>query len=280
MSFGVVGIASKAYQAVGSNNHELIDPNTEMPDHDRLSALMSRFELRVTACEAAQANFVIRGDAATRQPQCMLLAPAAIPDLCDAHALLLARVTWGGADNPLLAALPPLVRHDLTVDPATGALAQLLVDEYRAQRCGAHSVLNRLGEVLLVHLLRGQIERGSVQPGLLGGLADPRLSRAIVAIHDDPGRPWRIETMAETAGLSVSHFAELFRTAVGQTPTAYLRKWRLVLAKQDIERGDRIAQVAHRYGYGSTEALGRACQAAFGMTPIHLRKAARAPEPV
>ncbi|MBM7069577.1 AraC family transcriptional regulator [Actibacterium sp. 188UL27-1] len=246
-----------------------------MPDQDRLSALMSRFSLRVTVCAGAEANFVVRGDQATAQPQCMFLSRAPIPELCDGHAMLQARVNWGGADNPLLAALPQLVRHDLTKDPTTAALAGLLVTEHRARRCGANSVLNRLGEVLLVHLLRGQIERGSVEPGLLGGLADPRLSRAIVALHDDPGRPWPIEAMAQNAGLSVSRFAELFRGAVGETPSAYLRKWRLTLAKQDIERGDRVGQVARRYGYGSTEALGRACQTAFGATPMNLRKAAR-----
>ncbi|MEX0350972.1 MAG: AraC family transcriptional regulator [Paracoccaceae bacterium] len=188
--------------------------------------------------------------------------------------LLSAHVSWGGAQNPLLAALPPEIRHDLAVDPEMRAVVDLLLSEQAAARCGSASVLNRLGEVLLVRLMRRQIERGQMRVGLLGGLADPRLSRAIVAMHHRPDQDWRVDLLAQEAGLSVSRFAELFRLAMGVTPLAYLRQWRLTLARQDIERGDRVQRVANRYCYGSPEALSRAVSQQYGQTPTQIRKAA------
>ena len=248
---------------------------------DRLSALMSRFELRIAMCAPADANLLVLGNAATMDPRALYLGePGHAPErgAPDRDVLLSASVRWGQPENPLFAALPSEVTHQLD-DKETRALVLLLLAEHDASRCGSASILNRLFEVLFVRLMRVQIEKGNVRTGLLGGLSDPRLSRAIVAIHENPGRPWRVEALAEEAGLSLSRFAELFRQSVGLTPLAYLRKWRLTLARQDIERGDRIQRVASRYGYGSSEALSRAVSGEYGTSPMEIRKAATANNP-
>jgi len=54
-------------------------------------------------------------------------------------------------------------------------------------------------------------------------------------------------------------------------PMSYLRRWRMVLARQDIERGDRIQLVATRYGYASTEALGCAFKRLHAQKPTAFR---------
>lgn len=102
--------------------------------------------------------------------------------------------------------------------------------------------------MLIVRLLR-LLEQGSTRPGLLGGLADPRLSRAIVAMHERPGHLWRVETLADEAGLSVSRFFGTVSRQGGHAAAGYLRNWRLILARQDIEGGARIQSVARRYGF-------------------------------
>ena len=50
----------------------------------------------------------------------------------------------------------------------------------------------------------------------------------------------------------------------------------MTLARQDIERGDRIQTVARRYGYASSEALSRSFRRQFGENPMRLRRAAAA----
>ncbi|MEO1138079.1 MAG: AraC family transcriptional regulator [Pseudomonadota bacterium] len=240
---------------------------------DRLSALVGRFELTVTPKPAGTANLLIFEDE-TSVPTRMLFAPLrpAISRPSKAERVTFAaQADWGGTANPFLNALPAQVELQITDDPETAHIAKVLKAETDARRCGAGAVLDRLGEVLLIRILRHAIERGTTDVGLLAGLADPRLSRAIVAMHDDPGRRWSGTDLARHAGLSLSRFSELFRDKVGEPPAAYLRRWRMVLARQDAERGDRIQTIARRYGYGSPEALSRAFKRAHDQTATALR---------
>lgn len=244
-----------------------------MSQLDRLSALMAHFALQVEPAPPEQAQlYVVRGTGAA----VVMLTPHA-PGQCRTEPgedlLFAARVSWGGAQSPVLSALPGCIRHDTTDDPDMAAVVDLICTEYAAQRCGAGTVLNRLAEVLFVRLLRAEIQTGAIGTGLLAGLSDPRLARALVAIHREPGRDWSNAAMAGEAGLSPSRFLELFRARLGEPPQAYLRHWRLSLARRDIERGDRIDAIARRYGYGSPEALNHAFRRITGQPPTALRRA-------
>lgn len=248
-----------------------------MPDEarrvDRLSALMERFALRLgpAAPGAGNLHLVGRGSGAERM---VLRAAPGAPVLAPGEAVLFsAGLDWGGPDNPLAAALPREVAQPL--GPEDAALAALFIGEAGARRCGAAQVLNRLAEVMVIRLLRAAIAAGAASPGLLAGLADPRLARAIVAMHEAPARAWSNRDLALEAGLSLSRFAELFHAATGETPMGYLRRWRLVLARRELARGARVQSVARRCGYGSPEALARAYRRQFGEAPLAVRGSAR-----
>lgn len=241
---------------------------------DRLSALIRHFELHVALSDISNANLLIFQTHDTGTPTRVVFAPlstvTATPEPGETVGFA-AHADWGGAANPFLSALPSEVILRLECEPEVIHILRALQTESTARRCGSGAVLDRLGEVLLIRLLRLTIEQGTAEVGLLAGLADPRLSRAIVAMHDDPGRKWQGDDLARHAGLSQSRFSELFRAKVGETPAAYLRRWRMVLARQDAERGDRIQTIARRYGYGSPEALSRAFRRAHNQTAIALR---------
>ena len=234
---------------------------------DRLSALLDHFALTVTPTGAAEANFVIVRNTGVDGGWRILVDPNGPRSEEGDDVAFSAHMAWGGESNPLLTALPDGIAVDVPRDDELALLIQVLIDEGRDTRCGHVSIMNRLGEVLVVRFLRAALERGTAEAGILAGLADPRLSRAIVAMHESPGRAWRNDDLAALAGLSRSRFAEVFRTTVGETPAQYLRRWRLVLARQDIARGDRIQAVARRYAYASGEALTHAFQRQFGHSP-------------
>lgn len=243
---------------------------------DRLSALVARFALDVSSQDPANANLAIFPKHPVKPIAARIVfSPArclAASDLTESPVFL-AQARWGGADNPLVSALPDRVEMSVDAGSEIESLVALLLAENQGQRCGSSSVVNRLCEVLLVRLMRKQVSDGTTDVGLLGGLADDCLSRAIVAIHEDPGRGWRIDRLAEIAGLSQSRFADRFTLTVGQSPMSYLRKWRMTLARQDIEKGDRVKAVALRYGYASSEALTRAFRRQFGVSPTSWRRA-------
>lgn len=239
---------------------------------DRITTLLTRFHRSVRSAANDRANFFVLGPDMQNPAQILFYPQDKGQHRPTGDELWTARVDWAGDNNPMRTALPPVVAFDLIQDTETRALVGVILQEVYAPRCGMDLVLDRIGDVLLVRLLRDQIERGSTEPGLIAGLSDPRLSRAIVAIHDHPGKLWTNADLAIEAGLSLSRFNELFARHVGETPMSYLRRWRLILARQDLIRGDRVDRVAHRYAYSSAEAFSRAFKKSYGVAPIALRK--------
>lgn len=238
---------------------------------DRLTTLMERFSLSVTSAPLGEATLVVYAlsNGGAKRMQFRTSGKALRAPL--GEIVFAARFDWGGGDNPLVAALPDVVDFDLSEDSECRGLIEVMESELAGNRCGAGSVVSRLGEVLVVRMLRAQIESGTTHASLLAGLSDPRLSRAIVAMHDAPGRTWRNDELARVAGLSLSRFSELFLTKVGETPAAYLRRWRLILARQDVAKGDRVETISRRYGYRSPEGFARAFKKHFGDNPVSLR---------
>jgi AraC-like DNA-binding protein len=249
-------------------------PKTDSPPprQDRLSAIISRFELTVAPTTTTEANLLLYRQHATGQPDKLVFTTTPGQALIHHDVCFTAKVNWGGSSNPLLSALPTTIELAIDHDADMTALAQLLITESEQPRCGSQTVLSKLAEVLLVKLLRHQMEHGHTSTGLLAGLSDKRLSRAIIAVHEEPGLHWNNNELAQVAGLSVSRFVELFGQIVGQTPMSYVRHWRMILARQDVERGDRIQLVASRYGYASGEALGRAFRREHQVNPTRLRR--------
>ena len=178
----------------------------------------------------------------------------------------------GGPGNPLLQALPPLVVLPLSeVDGLEHSLALLFAETDRV-RCGARLLADRLFEVVLIQLLRWLLDHpdeAGIPAGLVTGLSEPRLARALSALHEHPGKPWSLERMAEQAGMSRSAFAAGFKAAVGQTPADYLAHWRLMLAQAQLRQGRSIKAIADELGYSNPSALSRLFTQKIGRSPRH-----------
>ena len=106
-----------------------------------------------------------------------------------------------------------------------------------------------------------------MRPGLITGLSDPRLARALVAMHDHPGAAWTLERMAGHAGMSRTAFANTFRELLGQTPADYLTGWRMALAQSRLREGRPIKLLGEELGYANPSAFSRAFTARVGKSP-------------
>jgi AraC-like DNA-binding protein len=176
----------------------------------------------------------------------------------------------GGDAHPLVRALPPLLLLPLRQLPGAQHTLALLFDETAQPRCGARLLADRLFEVLLLQVLRALLQDPAAHglaPGLLIGLAEPRLAPLLIALHERPGEAWTLERMAERCGQSRSSFALAFKTALGEAPLAYLTRWRLLLAQQGLSQGRPMKQLAEELGYASAASLARAFGAQYGQRP-------------
>jgi AraC-like DNA-binding protein len=129
----------------------------------------------------------------------------------------------------------------------------------------------RFVELMLIEALRSSAEAGSADaaaPGLLRGLADPRLAQSLRALHAAPSRPWTVVELAAEAALSRSAFYERFSQALGLAPMEYVMAWRMALAKTLLRNGSlSVQQVAEQVGYGSASTFSMAFSRVVGVSP-------------
>jgi len=182
----------------------------------------------------------------------------------------------------LLRLLPPVVTIETWRSPDLEWMQttlRLMASEASALRAGGETVITRLADILVIQAVRAWIDQhADAQPGWLAALRDPNLGRVIQQIHQSPGRPWTVDTMAREAGMSRSAFATRFTMLVGEPAMRFVAKWRMNVAVAAL-RDDRItiAAVAEQLGYDSEAAFSRAFKRVIGRWPGEVRRAASPP---
>ena len=189
---------------------------------------------------------------------------------------------FNGPNSEMLTQIVPAQIHikcaDNTAHRIAGTLGSLR-NEALDNRPGRDLIIQRLIEVILIEALRYGSEQNeaSIRPGLLNGLADNRVGRALTSFHADVARPWSVASLAEEARLSRTAFSERFTRLVGMPPMTYLTKWRIAVAK-DILRHERLPQdvVAATVGYQSASAFSTAFRREVGQAPGEYTRASLA----
>lgn len=169
--------------------------------------------------------------------------------------------------NPLAKALPVVLLIPLSKLPALEVTLELLFNEALQTRCGRQAAIDRLFEYLLIQLLRHVMDHNQTSVGLLAGLADKRLAKALTAMHSAPRHDWTLELLAQVAGMSRARFSVHFREVLGATPGDYLARWRIGLAQTLLKKGRQVGWVAGEVGYGSAAAFTRSFKTITGYTP-------------
>jgi AraC-like DNA-binding protein len=182
--------------------------------------------------------------------------------------LVCATVDLGGAEgNPIGEGLPELVMLPLSAHPAFAPVCDLLIAEGFSSGDGRQAALDRLFDYLLILIVRHVVTGGTIESGVLAGLADPKVAKALTAMHEAPGKPWSLEDLADIAGMSRTRFAAHFRSLVGRTPIDYLTLWRMTIARQLLRKGKSVKSVAAQVGYGSAAAFSRVFSRVTGQPP-------------
>lgn len=80
------------------------------------------------------------------------------------------------------------------------------------------------------------------------------------------------EELGRLAGCSAYHFQRMFSYLAGVPLSEYIRRRRMTRAAADLQGGDKVLDVALRYGYDSPTAFNRAFQAVHAVPPSAARQ--------
>lgn len=173
----------------------------------------------------------------------------------------------------LLASLPAQVVLRGNVNGGDAAsLLTLIMREAVNEAPGAAALMDKLSDALFIHVLRHCLLHRQVQRGVLGGLTDPQVAQALLAMHGDVAAGWSVDKLARCAHMSRAAFARHFTGAVGVAPMAYLTRLRMQAAHAALlSRRVTVAQASGITGYATEAAFSRAFKRAYGLSPGMLR---------
>ena len=176
-----------------------------------------------------------------------------------------------------LGGLPPLVKVNIRDDPSGQWLENSLrfsVTEAANREAGSGAMLTKLSEAVFTETIRRYV-RGlpDGQTGWLAGARDAEVGKALTLLHRRHAHPWTVAELAREAGLSRTVFSERFRHFLGETPMAYLTRWRLRLGARALAATSHsVAGIASEVGYESEAAFNRAFKREYGQPPARYRR--------
>ncbi len=184
---------------------------------------------------------------------------------------------FADADNPLVAALPPVIHVAGDQGPPLQwleASLQFMSAEMSAGQLGAETVVRRLADILLVHAIRAHLAQGGSEVrGWLRALLDSQISEVLAIIHKETAKPWTVELLASRVAMSRSAFAERFSTLVGVPPLTYLTRLRMHHACQLLATTHlHVKEVAAHVGYDTEGAFHKTFKRTIGVTPSLYRR--------
>lgn len=181
-------------------------------------------------------------------------------------------------DHPFIKELPGIIHIDdayLKQFSWLKAIMDMLIAEAGKEQPGSSAIVNKLGEILFVYVLRAFIERNQMTSGFFAAIQDERISRVLAAIHSESHANWNLNQLAQIAGMSRTSFANHFKTLTGETPFNYITQWRLLLAKELLKSSRfSVGEIAEQVGYQSEAAFNRIFKKRVSQTPLKFRQSA------
>jgi AraC family transcriptional regulator len=98
------------------------------------------------------------------------------------------------------------------------------------------------------------------------------LNRVVEYVEQNLDDEIDILALASSLGTTEYHLRRMFSSLAGMPLSEYVRRRRMSVAAAEVLGDGDLLGIAVRYGYGSTEAFGRAFRAVHGVTPGDVRR--------
>ncbi|MBB6188706.1 AraC family transcriptional regulator [Rhodanobacter sp. MP7CTX1] len=180
---------------------------------------------------------------------------------------------FGTTNHPLNYALPAcFVVRSKDAGNTFQQLSTMMVEMVDAGQDGRQVLLNKLADAMFTLAVCDYAKRAGERCGLFAAVADSRISKVLQAVHENPGMPWTMQSMAGLACMSRSAFAERFTHLMQMPPMQYVTQWRVSVAEQLLrDRQQSVACIAEQMGYSSEAAFRRLFKRVSGVCPGQIR---------
>lgn len=98
------------------------------------------------------------------------------------------------------------------------------------------------------------------------------LNRLVEYVEDHLTEEIDIAALSASLGTTEYHLRRMFSSLAGMPLSEYIRRRRMTVAAADVLGDRELLETAVRFGYGSTEAFGRAFRAVHGVSPGDVRR--------
>lgn len=170
----------------------------------------------------------------------------------------------GRLDLPLLLPDPPERLRQLIGETVQATQSNGVDRVFRARA---------LAELALAEIIT---TTGSDLPGTALRLR-PEIEAALAFIAGNYRDRLDLATIAAAVHLSPKYLARCFRDSLGITPMAYVRRYRLTRAREQLATSDEpVSRIALEVGFVQTAHFSRAFRSQFGVSPRIVREHARA----
>jgi len=228
-------------------------------------------------CLIGRTSYVVASDPQLEPQDGTLLYPQGGTDVArlgsgDSVVAIGGSIAFSAENGDFLLGMLPgflIVNREASASGVIAAVLNLISGEILRHAMATEIVAARLADILVVEALRALSDDDDrSRMGWLGAISDPRLGRALRAIHRDVAASWTVAALAEVAGMSRAAFSARFTQQVGRPPLAYLRYWRLTLARTCLLKdAGSVDEVGRSVGYTSQSAFGNAYRQIFGTSP-------------
>jgi AraC family transcriptional regulator len=157
-------------------------------------------------------------------------------------------------------------------DAVLTSLLGMLHEELLRLRSPSTMFVQGLTHALAVHLVRNFASDAAQQPTPHGGLPAFKINRALSSMQSRLDEELDLHRLAREAGLSDAHFSRAFKKSTGFTPSQYLVRMRMELARRLLRETDRpVVQIGLDVGYSSPSHFAQVFRREVGVLPSEYR---------
>jgi AraC family transcriptional regulator len=139
--------------------------------------------------------------------------------------------------------------------------------------------LDSVEQALAAALINGYAVRHRPVRTYRGGLSPVRLRKVKEFVHAKMEDELRLGELAQSVGLSIAHFSEMFRKSTGETPHQFVLRLRVERAKEMLRAPEaRVLDVAIACGFKTQQHFARVFRRACGASPTEYRQELLGPQ--